>query len=82
MKRFLGIVGVLMVLGVGWDGLALAGVSVSNASGSSVGNYATIQAGVDACPIGGKVSVSAGNYNEVIFVGKGIDLIGREVLQR
>ncbi|MFH1096942.1 MAG: hypothetical protein V1749_05540 [Candidatus Desantisbacteria bacterium] len=61
MKRFLEVVGVLMGLVVGWNGLAVAGVSAYNATGSSVGNYATIQAGVDACPAGGKVSVCSWN---------------------
>ncbi|MFH1096945.1 MAG: hypothetical protein V1749_05555 [Candidatus Desantisbacteria bacterium] len=81
MKRFLGIVGVLMGLVVGWNGLAVAGVSVYNAAGSSVGNYATIQAGVDACPAGGKVSVSAGTYMETVYVNKGIALVGVGELQ-
>ncbi|MFH1096940.1 MAG: hypothetical protein V1749_05530 [Candidatus Desantisbacteria bacterium] len=76
MRKFLGVVGVLMVLGFGWNGLAVAGVSAYNAAGSSVGNYATIQAGVDACPAGGKVSVSAGTYMETVYVNKGIALVG------
>ena len=77
MKRFVGILGILMVLGVGVAGSALAnGVAVYNPLGGSVGNYGTIQAGVDACPAGGKVSVAAGTYNDAVFVGKSIELVG------
>ncbi|MFH1962245.1 MAG: hypothetical protein ABIJ30_05120 [bacterium] len=80
MKRFLGIVGVLMVLGVGLSASALAQVVpqvlVYNASGSSMGNYSTIQAGVDACPRGGTVSVFAGTYVEAVYIDKRIALVG------
>ncbi|MFH1096508.1 MAG: hypothetical protein V1749_03285 [Candidatus Desantisbacteria bacterium] len=58
-------------MGLGWSGSAMAsGVNVYNASGSFKGGYSTIQAGVDACPVGGKVSVSAGNYNESVKQSK------------
>ncbi|MBI4777440.1 right-handed parallel beta-helix repeat-containing protein [Candidatus Desantisbacteria bacterium] len=76
MKRLLYVVGVLMVLGVGWVGSAMAGVTVYNASGSSVGNYSTIQEGINACPAGGKVSVSAGTYMESIYIDRQIALVG------
>ena len=38
--------------------------------------FTTIQAGVNACPVGGTVSVSAGTYNEAVYVNKGIALVG------
>ncbi|MBI4777436.1 hypothetical protein HY792_00710 [Candidatus Desantisbacteria bacterium] len=81
MKRFLYVVGVLMVLGVLGNGFGLtcamaANVSVSNASGGSIGGYATIQEGINACPAGGKVSVSAGTYMEAIYIDRQIALVG------
>ncbi|MEK7814272.1 MAG: right-handed parallel beta-helix repeat-containing protein, partial [Candidatus Desantisbacteria bacterium] len=39
-------------------------------------SFSTIQAGVDACPVGGTVSVSAGTYCERVYVNKGIALVG------
>ncbi|MBU0579474.1 right-handed parallel beta-helix repeat-containing protein, partial [Patescibacteria group bacterium] len=38
--------------------------------------YPTIQAGVDACPVGGTVSASAGTYPEAVYINKGIALVG------
>ncbi|MBI4777430.1 hypothetical protein HY792_00680 [Candidatus Desantisbacteria bacterium] len=72
LKKAFGIVGVLMVLVVCENGFGLtcamaANVSVSNASGGFVGGYDNIQAGINACPDGGKVSVSAGIYMEAIY---------------
>ncbi len=48
-----------------------------NNSGTDI-NYPkrTISAGVDACPVDGMVSVSAGTYNEAVYINKGIALIG------
>ncbi|MEK9150015.1 MAG: right-handed parallel beta-helix repeat-containing protein, partial [Candidatus Desantisbacteria bacterium] len=44
--------------------LATGSVTVHNASGGFVGTYTTIQAGVNACPIGGTVSIRGGTYTE------------------
>ncbi|PIP39510.1 MAG: hypothetical protein CO170_04080 [candidate division SR1 bacterium CG_4_9_14_3_um_filter_40_9] len=77
MKRVLGVVGVLMGLVVWGNGFAMAAnVDVRNASGSFIGGYATIQAGINACPSGGVVSVSAGTYMEAIYIDKQIALVG------
>jgi len=78
MKRFLGIVGVLgvMVFGIGSLAYGVGSVTVYNSGGGFVGSYTTIQAGVNACSTGGTVSASAGTYNEVVYVNKGIALVG------
>ncbi len=56
MKKILG----LLILGIVFSHEVWAqSVIVYNASGSIVGTYDTVQAGVNACPIGGTVSVSA-----------------------
>ncbi|MBI4680340.1 MAG: hypothetical protein HY753_03815, partial [Nitrospirae bacterium] len=47
-----------------------------NASGGFVGGYDSIQAGINACPAGGKVSVSAGTYMEAIYIDRQIALVG------
>ncbi|MFH0774747.1 MAG: right-handed parallel beta-helix repeat-containing protein [bacterium] len=39
--------------------------------------YPTIQAGVDACPVGGTVSASAGTYPEAVYIDKRIALVGQ-----
>ncbi|MEK7813657.1 MAG: right-handed parallel beta-helix repeat-containing protein, partial [Candidatus Desantisbacteria bacterium] len=70
MKRLLGFVGILML---GWVNLAFGG-TVTVSGTSTV--FTTIQAGVNACPEGGTVSVAAGTYTEVIYINKGIALIG------
>ncbi len=51
-------------------------VTVHNASGGFVGAYATIQAGINACPTGGTVSVAAGTYTEAVYINKRIALVG------
>ncbi|MBU1752240.1 PEGA domain-containing protein, partial [bacterium] len=51
-------------------------VTVHNASGVFVGTYTTIQAGVNACPTGGTVSVAAGTYTEAVYTNKRIALVG------
>ncbi|MBU1600227.1 right-handed parallel beta-helix repeat-containing protein, partial [bacterium] len=51
-------------------------VTVYNASGGFVGTYTTIQAGVNACPVDGTVSVAPGTYTEAVYINKGIALIG------
>ncbi|MFH0774620.1 MAG: hypothetical protein V2A53_03885 [bacterium] len=67
MKRFLGIVGILGMMGIGslaygaGAGYGAGSVTVYNPGGSIQGSYTTIQAGIVACPTGGTVSVSAGN---------------------
>mgnify|MGYP001558208943 FL=1 len=53
-----------------------AEVTVNNAAGNFIGTYTTIQAGINACPTGGTVSVSAGTYTEAVYINKGIALIG------
>ncbi|MFH1095902.1 MAG: hypothetical protein V1749_00115 [Candidatus Desantisbacteria bacterium] len=73
MKRFLCVVGVLMVLGFGVSNSAMAGVSVYNASGGSVGNYGTIQAGVDACPVGGRFRFRQGIIMRWFMLGRVLD---------
>ncbi|MFH1098057.1 MAG: right-handed parallel beta-helix repeat-containing protein, partial [Candidatus Desantisbacteria bacterium] len=50
-------------------------VTVYNPDGS-VANYTTIQAGVDACSVGGTVSVAVGTYTEEIYINKRIALVG------
>lgn len=81
MKRFFGVVGILLVLVVlgnsfGLSAAMAANVEVYDASGSRVGGYSTIQEGINACPTGGKVSVSSGTYNEAIYINKRIALVG------
>jgi parallel beta-helix repeat protein len=76
MKKLLRIFGIWMFLVFAWSNLSFAEVMVEDASGKSIGTYATIQAGIDVCPAGGKVSVSSGTYNEALLVKKGITLIG------
>lgn len=57
--------------------LALANeVVVYDTSGNLVGTYITIQQGIDACPIGGTVSVFAGTYTECVHIEKRIALVG------
>ncbi len=51
-------------------------VIVYNSLGEIIGTYTTIQAGVNACPVDGTVSVSAGTYNEAVYINKRIALIG------
>ncbi|MFH1562367.1 MAG: PEGA domain-containing protein [Nitrospirota bacterium] len=51
-------------------------VTVYDADGGFVGTYTTIQAGVDACPVGGTVSALAETYNEAVYINKKIALIG------
>jgi len=51
-------------------------VTVYDANGGFVGTYTTIQAGVNACPVGGTVSALAGTYNEAVYINKKITLIG------
>ncbi|MDI6781669.1 MAG: right-handed parallel beta-helix repeat-containing protein [bacterium] len=59
MKRLLGFVGILML---GWGNLAFGG-TVSVSGTSTV--FMTIQAGINACPDGGTVSVAAGTYTGI-----------------
>ncbi|MDI6752093.1 MAG: clostripain-related cysteine peptidase, partial [bacterium] len=51
-------------------------VTVYNSSGDLMGTYATIQEGINNCPLGGTVSAAAGTYTEAIYIDKGIALIG------
>ncbi|MEW6619684.1 MAG: right-handed parallel beta-helix repeat-containing protein [bacterium] len=44
--------------------------------GSQAKPYRTIQKGINVCSIGGTVFVSAGTYNEAIYINKNIALIG------
>ncbi len=54
----------------------IGSVTVWNTLGNFIGTYTTIQAGIDACPEGGTVSVGAGTYTEAIFINKRIALVG------
>ncbi|HAW50085.1 TPA: hypothetical protein DCX16_03950, partial [bacterium] len=51
-------------------------ITVYDVDGTILGTHTTIQEGINACPEGGTVSVSAGIYNEVVYINKGIALIG------
>ncbi|MFH1562096.1 MAG: right-handed parallel beta-helix repeat-containing protein [Nitrospirota bacterium] len=73
MKRFLGFVGVLGVLLLGWANLGFCG-TVTVTGTDTV--FTTIQAGVNACPVGGTVSVAAGTYIEAVYINKRIALVG------
>ncbi|MFH1860491.1 MAG: right-handed parallel beta-helix repeat-containing protein, partial [bacterium] len=74
MKRILGFVGILIL---GWMGSGYCGtVTVYNTDGSITTTTTTIQAGVNACPVGGTVSVSAGTYTEAVYINKRIALVG------
>jgi parallel beta-helix repeat protein len=64
-----------MVMGTG-IAEAAGTITVYNASGGFIGSYETIQTGVDACPVGGTVSVAAGIYTEAVYINKGIALVG------
>ncbi|MBU1598958.1 right-handed parallel beta-helix repeat-containing protein, partial [bacterium] len=77
MKRlFLGVV-LGMVFGIGSVyGNGIGSVTVYSPDGSIQGNYTTIQAGVNACPVGGTVSASAGTYTEAVYINKRIALVG------
>ncbi|MBU1706022.1 right-handed parallel beta-helix repeat-containing protein, partial [Patescibacteria group bacterium] len=55
---------------------SIGSVTVCNSYGTITGIYTTIQAGVNACPVGGTVSASAGTYPEAVYVSKGIALVG------
>ena len=76
MKTLLRILGIWMFSVCAWSNLAFSEVMVYGASGKSIATYASIQAGIDACPAGGKVSVSSGTYNEALLITKGITVIG------
>ncbi|MBU1345283.1 MAG: hypothetical protein KKD66_27035, partial [Proteobacteria bacterium] len=54
----------------------IGSITVYNASGGFLGTYTTIQTGINACPVGGTVSVAAGNYTEAVHINKRIALIG------
>lgn len=73
MKKIMNLVGILGVLVLGGANLAFCG-TVTVSGTTTV--FTTIQAGVNACPTGGTVSVSAGTYNEAIYINKKIALIG------
>ncbi|MFH0774616.1 MAG: right-handed parallel beta-helix repeat-containing protein, partial [bacterium] len=76
LKRVLGFGMVLgMVFGAG-AGYGAGSVTVYNAGGSFNCATDTIQLGVNACPVGGTVSVSAGTYTEAVYINEGIALIG------
>ncbi|MBU0701735.1 right-handed parallel beta-helix repeat-containing protein, partial [bacterium] len=51
-------------------------VTVYDVNGNFVGIYTTIQAGINACPVGGTVSVLSGIYTEAIYINKRIALVG------
>ncbi|MBU1262014.1 hypothetical protein KJ640_03580 [bacterium] len=69
LKRFLGFVGVLGVLVVMPLLAEAADIYVP-------GNYTTIQAAVNAASNGDRIYISAGNYNEAVYVNKRIALVG------
>ncbi|MFH1860467.1 MAG: right-handed parallel beta-helix repeat-containing protein [bacterium] len=73
MKRLLEFVGILGVLVFGWANLGFCG-TVTVTGTDTV--FTTIQAGINACPVGGTVSVAAGTYTEAVYVNKGIALVG------
>jgi parallel beta-helix repeat protein len=81
MKTFFRILSILMILGFVWSSPAFSEVVVYDASGKLTGTYTTIQVGIDACPVGGKVSVNAGTYNEAVKINKKIALIGAGATQ-
>ncbi|MFH1563151.1 MAG: right-handed parallel beta-helix repeat-containing protein [Nitrospirota bacterium] len=73
MKKFLGFVGILGVLVLGWENLGFCGkITVSETTTV----FTTIQAAINACPVGGTVSVEAGTYTEAIYINKKIALVG------
>lgn len=76
MKKILGFVGVLGMMGIGSVAYGVGSVTVYNANGSVNCATDTIQWGVNACPVGGTVSVSAGRYNEAVYINKEIALVG------
>ncbi|MEK7812821.1 MAG: right-handed parallel beta-helix repeat-containing protein, partial [Candidatus Desantisbacteria bacterium] len=51
-------------------------ITVQNATGTTIGTYSTIQEGVDACPVGGTVSATAGIYAEFVNISKKIYIVG------
>ncbi|MEW6608856.1 MAG: right-handed parallel beta-helix repeat-containing protein, partial [bacterium] len=54
----------------------LGSVIVYHFDGSLIGTFSTIQAGIDACPIDGKVVVLPGTYTEAVYINKRIAIIG------
>ncbi|MBU1599065.1 hypothetical protein KKG61_03005 [bacterium] len=64
MKKFLGFGLVLGMIGIG----SLVEGADIYVGGNIPGSYTTIQAGVNACPTGGTVSVAAGTYTEAIHI--------------
>ncbi|MEW6606581.1 MAG: right-handed parallel beta-helix repeat-containing protein [bacterium] len=54
---------------------SIASVTVYNLGGS-ISTYTTIQAGINTCQSGATVTVSPGNYNEIIYINKAINLVG------
>ncbi len=60
MIRVKKILGLMMVLGLMPQLAGVNGVTVYGTEGAMLGTYTTIQQGVNACPIGGTVSVLPG----------------------
>ena len=76
MKKFLCFIGILGVLVLGGANSAFCGVTVTGTDTV----FTTIQAGINACPVGGTVSVSAGTYTEAVHINNRIALFGVEIL--
>ena len=70
MKKFLVLVGVLVL------GMVLIAGMVEAVSLYVPGSYTTIQAAVNAANNGDTIYVSAGTYNEAVYINKGIALVG------
>ncbi|MEW6620220.1 MAG: right-handed parallel beta-helix repeat-containing protein [bacterium] len=51
-------------------------VTVYDSLGQIIGTYTAIQQGINACPIGGIVSVSPGGYTGTVYLNKTLTLIG------
>ena len=68
----------IFIFGIVWvtNVIATGSVTVFNPNGSIATYTTNIQAGINACPVGGTVSVPAGTYTEAVYVNKGIALVG------
>ena len=78
IRNILGFIVISGMLVLGWAGTGFCNntVTVYNPNGSIATYTTTIQAGINACLVGGTVSVSAGTYTEAVYVNKGIALVG------